>query len=122
MKDVVTSIDGRTACVREAKCAFECETVYQDINIIHVHYLSLSKAIKDLETCGAPLHKSLQLIDNTISSLNAVPGETGEKTISKLSAVLDSNPGLKKIQSINEYISGIQQSLPEECSEQSLPV
>lgn len=123
LKDVVASIDdSHTACVREAKCTFDCDTVYRDINFIHTHYSSLSKTIKCLENRGAPLHESLQFITNTILSLNAVPGETGEKVKSKLDAVLDSNPGLKKIQSINEYLSGITTSLPDECSEQSVPV
>ena len=122
VKEVVTKLEDEYACVREAKVVFGSDTVYQDVNFIHAHFSTVSKAIESLESCGALLHDSLQLVQKATCSLNSAPGEIGEKIKFKLEKVLKSNPGLKKIQSISQYLSGIRVSLPDECSEPSAPV
>jgi hypothetical protein len=57
----------------------------------------LSKAIESLESCGALLHDSLELVQKAACSLNSAPGEIGEKIKHKLETILNSNPGLKEI-------------------------
>ena len=108
--------------MREAKKVFESDTVYQDVNFIHTHFSTLSKTIEMLESCGALLHDSLENINRVTCSLNSTPGEIGEKIKRKVKMVLDSNPGLKKVQLISQYLCGVRVSLPEECSESVMPV
>lgn len=123
VKEVVRNLeDNETACVRNAKLEFESDTVYQHINFIHTHFSSILEVIKGLETRGTLLQESLQLVQKATSSINSTPGEIGETVKRKLDKVLDSNPGLKKVQCISEYLCGIPRSLPEECSESSVPV
>jgi hypothetical protein len=121
---VVTRLEDEYACVREAKVVFgsdtddyhlpeddnhhshrrgnlksyRSDTVYQDVNFIHAHFSTVSKAIESLESCGALLHDSLELVQKATWSLNSAPGEIGEKIKCKLEMALNSNPGLKKIQ------------------------
>ena len=64
----------------------------------------------------------LKTFNRVTSSLNSTPGEIGEKIKRKVEMVLDSNLGLKKIQSISKYLCGVRVSLPEECSESLVPV
>jgi hypothetical protein len=40
---------------------FGSDTVYQDVNFIHAHFSTVSKAIESLEY-GALLHDSLELV------------------------------------------------------------
>ena len=123
VKEVVTKLeDEHIACVRDAKVVFETATVYQDVNFIHVHFSKLPKAIESLESSGTPLHESLDLVEKAASSLNSAPGEIGEKIKCKLEKVLNSNPGLKKIKLISQYLSGTRVSLPDVCSETLVPV
>ena len=101
---------------------FESDNVYQDVNLIHAHFSTLSKTIEMLESCGALLHGSLENINRVTSSLNSTPGEIGENIKRKVEMVLNSNPGLNKIQSISQYLCGVRVSLPEKCSESLVPV
>ena len=104
------------------KKVFESDTVYQDVNFIHAHFSTLLKTTEMLESCGALLHDSLENINRVTSSLNFTPGEIGGKIKRKVKMVLDSNPELKKIQSISQYLCGVRVSLPEGCSESLVPV
>ncbi|PNF20028.1 hypothetical protein B7P43_G05946 [Cryptotermes secundus] len=122
VKEVVAKLEDEYACVREAKVVFGYDTVSQDVNFIHAHFSTVSKAIESLESCGALLHDSLEVVQKVTCSMNSAPGEIEETIKCKLEIELNSNPGLKEIQSVSQYLSEISVSLPNECSELSAPV
>ena len=57
---MVLKLENDHVYVREAKKVFESDTVYQDVNLIHAHFSTLSKTIEMLESFGALLHDSLE--------------------------------------------------------------
>ncbi|PSN44838.1 hypothetical protein C0J52_16207 [Blattella germanica] len=86
---------------------FESDTIYQEVNFIPTHFSNLSKTFEILESCGALLHDSLEIINRVTCSLNSTIGEIEEKIRRKVKMVLDSNPGLKKVQLICQYLYGV---------------
>jgi hypothetical protein len=78
---------------------------------INANFSSLAKVIKILESRDLLNNESVQMIEDLLSDLSKVGGDSGKKASEKLKNVLKENPGYTQIKTISNIFTA------EDCDE-----
>ncbi|KAF0709295.1 CGG triplet repeat-binding protein 1, partial [Aphis craccivora] len=98
--------------IRDAKEAFETSSIQHDLNLIFTHFSKIPKLITSLEARNLLLHNSLKVMEGLLTTASELPDVFSEKIKTKITRLLNKNPGYDSLSMINAYINGTSTVLP----------
>ncbi|KAH6932726.1 hypothetical protein HPB50_009047 [Hyalomma asiaticum] len=123
VKAVVNSFAAdESIAVRRAQTVLHHDALESDLAYLCAHFTFLAESIQKLESSGAALTQSVELILDVQERFATVPnGPVADRVTSKPKAVLDKNPGFYVLKQVSNVLSGADSKIPGEIRASKVP-
>lgn len=98
--------------IHDAKEAFETSSIQHDLNLIFTYSFKIPEPITSLEARNLLLHNSLKVMEGLLTTASEMPDVFSEKIKTKITRLLNKNPGYDSLSMIDAYINGTSTVLP----------
>jgi hypothetical protein len=98
--------------IRDAKKAFETPSIQHDLNLIYTHFSKIPELITSISR-NLLLNNSLKVMEELLTTASELPDVFSEKkNRTKITRLLNKNPGYDSLSMIDTYIDGTSTVLP----------